>query len=87
MNSHYPLAVHGLKVGDGDLPVKNFARRHWRGHVWISRKFGNVAGVFVVRDSVDRVDAQNRSWRDLCQSWLRERRSAESGGQSCFPKP
>src|SRR5450432_3747918 len=56
MNSHYPLAVHGLKVGDGELPVEVFARQQWRGRVGISRIFGYVASVLEVQDSVDRVD-------------------------------
>ena len=61
----YRLAGHGLKVGDGDLLVAVLARQQWRGHVGISRIFGNVAGVFEIHDSVDRVDPQYRSWRDL----------------------
>ena len=74
MNSHYRLAIHGLNVGDADLPVEVFARQQWRGRAGISRKFGNVGGVFEVHDSVDRVDPQYRSWRDLGQTWLRESR-------------
>ena len=68
MNAHHRLAVDGLNVGDADLPVEVDARRHSRGHVGVGPKFGNVASVFEVHDSVDRVDPQNRSWRDLGQT-------------------
>jgi chromosome condensin MukBEF MukE localization factor len=85
MNSHHGLAVDGLNVGDGDLPVEDFAWQHRRRRVGISRKFGNVASVFEVDDSVDRVDPQNRSWRDLRQAELRARGGAESRSKGCFP--
>jgi hypothetical protein len=84
MKSHHGLAVDGLNVSDGDRPVEAFGR-HWGGHVGIGSKLGNVSRVFVVQDSVSRVDPQNRSWRDLCQTWLRERGGAESRSKSCFP--